>query len=151
MSHPAVDTYAHRHLRLGWWMLLGSIGLGLGLALLRASGTDAYLHPENTTRRLMWTLAHAHGALLALLHVLYGAGLRLAPRLGASRPRLASLALTAASLLLPGGFFLGGVTFYGGDPGLGVLAVPLGAVCLLAAVVLIARGSMSGGAADGRE
>jgi len=45
----------------------------------------------------------------------------------------------AASVLLPGGFFLGGVVFYSGDPGLGVLLVPVGAMSLLIAVFIIAR------------
>jgi predicted GNAT family N-acyltransferase len=48
--------------------------------------------------------------------------------------------LTAAIVLLPGGFFLGGLFVHGGDPGLGVLLVPVGAVCLFAAVLLTARG-----------
>lgn len=141
MTVPATDIYVRRHLQLGWWLLLLWVTVGLGLTLLRAAGVDAYLHPYQETRRLMWTLAHAHGALLALLHLLYGVGLRLAPPLAASRPRVPSGALTLASLLLPGGFFLGGLWFYGGDPGLGILAVPAGAVCLLVAVVQVARGS----------
>ena len=45
----------------------------------------------------------------------------------------------AASVLLPGGFFLGGIAFYSGDPGLGVLLVPVGAVLLLTAVFQMAR------------
>ena len=43
-----------------------------------------------------------------------------------------------ASLLLPGGFFLGGVVIYAGDPGLGILLVPVGALLLLTAVLLTA-------------
>jgi hypothetical protein len=39
--------------------------------------------------------------------------------------------LIAASLLLPGGFFLGGIAFFSGDPGLGVVVVPLAAALLL--------------------
>jgi hypothetical protein len=46
--------------------------------------------------------------------------------------------LIGASALLPLGFFLGGVEFYQGDPGLGILVVPVGAVLLLAALFLIA-------------
>ena len=42
-------------------------------------------------------------------------------------------------MLLPGGFFLGGVTFYSGDPGVGVLLVPIGGVLLLFALFSIAR------------
>jgi len=44
-----------------------------------------------------------------------------------------------SSVLLPGGFFLGGVSFYGGDPGLGALLIPVGAVFLLTGVVSTAR------------
>jgi hypothetical protein len=43
-----------------------------------------------------------------------------------------------ANIVLPGGFFLGGVTIYGGDPGLGILLVPVGAFFLLAGVLLTA-------------
>jgi hypothetical protein len=52
---------------------------------------------------------------------------------------LAGNCLLGASVLLPGGFFLGGLFLYGGDPGLGVLLVPLGALLLLVAVLLTAR------------
>ena len=44
-------------------------------------------------------------------------------------------------MLLPGGLFLGGVTVYAGDPGVGVALVPVGAVLLLLAVFLAARAS----------
>ena len=134
------DTYTRRHLRLGWWTLFAVVGLGLGLALLRVFDVEAYLHPANDTRRLMWTLAHGHGAVMGLLHILFGVSFTLTPALAPQAPRLPSRALTAAGLLLPVGFFLGGVSFYGGDPGLGILGVPLGAVCLLVAVVATARG-----------
>ena len=98
----------------------------------------AYLDVSNETRRLMWTLAHAHGTLLAIVHVVFGADVAL--RAGvAAEPRLISTSLIAASVLLPGGFFLGGVAFYGGDPGVGVLLVPVGAVLLLFAIFSIAR------------
>jgi hypothetical protein len=48
--------------------------------------------------------------------------------------------LIGASVLLPGGFFLGGFFIYDGDPGLGALLVPVGGVLLLIAVFLTARG-----------
>ena len=40
---------------------------------------------------------------------------------------------------MPGGFFLGGIVIYGGDPGLAILLLPLGAALLVAAVALTAR------------
>ena len=53
-------------------------------------------------------------------------------------PRI-SVALVAASVLLPGGFFAGGIAFYEGDPGVGVVIVPVGAVLLLIALFTVAR------------
>ena len=96
----------------------------------------------------MWTLAHAHGALLGLIHVLYALCLRVVPGLAAGFQGPVSVSLIGASLLLPGGFFLGGVDFYGGDPGLGILAVPVGAALLVIAVFLVARASGSAGPAS---
>ena len=53
--------------------------------------------------------------------------------------RLASPSLIGATLLLPGGFLLGGLMIYDGDPGPGVLLVPIGALSLFIAVLLTAR------------
>ena len=131
--------YARRHLRFGWWSLLGFLCLGFMLELLHGFKAGFYLDVSNETRRLMWTLAHAHGALLGLVHVLYALCLRLFPDTDTGSQGLISACLIAASVLLPGGFFLGGVRFYGGDPGLGILVVPVGATCLVIAVFLTAR------------
>ena len=86
----------------------------------------------------MWRLAHAHGVLLALVHVVYGLALGAVPGLGGAHSGLITPALIGASLLLPGGFFLGGIVFYAGDPGLGIALVPVGALMLLTALLLIA-------------
>jgi hypothetical protein len=72
----------------------------------------AYLDVSNETRRLMWTLAHAHGALIAIVNILYGLTLERDAR--ADRA-FASRALMAAGVVLPLGFFLGGLVYYGGD------------------------------------
>ena len=53
---------------------------------------------------------------------------------------LASKCLQLATLLLPGGFLAGGVVVYAGDPNLGILLVPIGALLLIVAVLLTARG-----------
>jgi hypothetical protein len=135
----AVD-FANRHLRFGWWSLLVFAVLGLTLESLHGFKVRAYLDASNDTRRLMWTLAHAHGTALAIIHVAFGLMLRVAPDAAARDARTISISLIAASVLLPGGFFLGGVTTYGGDPGLGVLLVPVGAAALLWAIFSIARG-----------
>jgi len=132
--------YARRHLRFGWWSLFVFAALGLTLEALHGFKVRAYLDASNDTRRLMWTLAHAHGTALAIVHVAFGLMLRVAPDTAARNVSAISMSLVAASVLLPGGFFLGGVAFYSGDPGVGVLLVPLGAASLLWAIFSIARG-----------
>jgi hypothetical protein len=113
--------------------------LGLILETLHGFKVAAYLDLTNDTRRLMWTLAHAHGVGLALIHLLFALMARLLPPPAQKRYRLISPCLMGASVLLPGGFFAGGAVYYSGDPGLGVLLVPVGAVLLLIAVFLLAR------------
>lgn len=133
------ERLSRRHLRFGWWSLLVFLTLGLVLEALHGFKIDLYLNVANETRRLMWTLAHAHGTLLSVVNIAFGLTLaiRQAPL---ARGMLVSRLLIAASILLPGGFFLGGLVIYAGDPGLGVLLVPLAGALLFAAVLLIARG-----------
>jgi hypothetical protein len=113
--------------------------LGLTLETLHGFKVTAYLDVSNETRRLMWTLAHAHGTLLGLIHVVFGLAVQTRSVQVGGRGPLISRSLTGASLLLPGGFFLGGVRFYAGDPGLGVILVPVGGVLLRTALLLTAR------------
>ena len=63
------NDYAHRHLRFGWGSLFIFLCLGLTLELFHGFKVSSYLDVSNATRRLMWTLAHAHGALLGLIHI----------------------------------------------------------------------------------
>jgi len=53
-----------RHLLWGWWGLLVFLSLGIILEALHGFKVGAYLDVGNETRRLMWTLAHAHGTML---------------------------------------------------------------------------------------
>jgi hypothetical protein len=53
------------------------------------------------------------------------------------RPSI-SFALIWAAILLPAGFFLGGIVTYGGDPGFGVWLVPIGALLLFYSIARIA-------------
>ena len=133
--------YVRRHLRVGWWSILVFATAGFALETLHGFKVRAYLDASSETRRLMWTLAHAHGTLLGIVHVAYALTLRSVPERRPRRPELTSAALLGASVLLPGGFFLGGVQFYAGDPGLGVLLVPVGATLLLWACFSVARGA----------
>ena len=137
-NDPAV--LAKRHLRVGWWVLLIFLTLGLGLEALHGFKAGIYLKVSNETRRLMWTLAHAHGTLLGLVNIGFALTVRLLPEWTARARGAASLCLRGATLLMPAGFFLGGVFIYAGDPGLGILLVPVGGLLLLVAVFLTAVG-----------
>ncbi len=145
-ADPGHGATAARHLQFGWWLVATSIGLGMLLDAMHALKLGFYLDASNETRRLLWTLAHAHGALLGLVNVGFAASLPKLARLGAAGRLRASRALVAGSLLLPLGFLLGGVFLHDGDPGVAILIVPLGALLVLVGVVSIARGT--GGAAD---
>jgi hypothetical protein len=135
-----------RHLRLGWWSLLVFLTLGLLLEALQGFKIGFYMDLANATRRHVWTLAHAHGTLLGLVNVAFAMSLKLFGDGRETWASLASAALVGATILLPGGFFLGGIVVYAGDPGLGVLLVPVGGVLLIVAVYLAARGFSSRGA-----
>jgi len=128
------------HLRVGWWSLLLFLSAGLVLEALHGFKAAFYLDVGMESRRLMWTLAHSHGTLFGLLNIAFAATISLAEQ---DPPRswvLASRCLVVALVLMPGGFLLAGMFIHGGDPGPGVLLVPLGGFALLAAVLGIALG-----------
>lgn len=138
-STPRAQTTkknAHRNLRFGWWSLLVFLSLGGALETLHGFKIGWYVDVGNETRRLMFTLAHAHGTLLALINIAAGLTARKVDRFEL-RPSV-SFALIWAAVLLPAGFFLGGIVIYDGDPGLGVWLVPVGAILLFYSVTRIA-------------
>ena len=125
-----------RNLRFGWWALLIFLSLGGGLEALHGFKAGYYVDVGNDMRRLMFTLAHAHGTALALVNIAAGLTARqfkefdLLPNV--------SFSLIWAGILFPVGFFLGGVVTYGGDPGLGIWLVPIAALLLFYSVLRIA-------------
>lgn len=125
-----------RHLRVGWWGLALFVLLGTALELLHAIKAPSYLDAGRETTRLLLRLAHAHGTGLSILQIVFALTARARPRAATA---LTSVSLLAAFVLLPGGFFLGGLGASRGDPGLGVVLVPAGAIALLVGVVGIAR------------
>jgi hypothetical protein len=132
------ENYARLHLRFGWWSLFVFTTLGLVLEAFHGFKAGLYLDVSNDTRRLMWTLAHAHGTLLAIINIVFGLSVYVAPPTEREK-RLISASLIGATVVLPAGFFLGGTVFYNGDPGLGILLVPLGAIMMLLAIMVVAR------------
>lgn len=130
-------TLVRFHLVAGWWSLLVFLTLGIALEYMHAFRVGSYIDlGEPEVRRLMWTLAHAHGVLLSVVHL--GFAFTVYFLVGwASRGRgVASSCLTAAGVFMPLGFFLGGLFIYDGDPGLGIYLVPPGALLLFVAVFL---------------
>lgn len=127
-----------RHLRIGWASLLAFVLLGGLLESMHGFKVDWYLAVGNETQRLLWRLAHAHGTFLSLLHIGFAATL---PHLLIvdGPPRFAASSLTSASIALPGGFLLGAFGGSGGDPGIGIVLVPIGLIMLTVAIVAILR------------
>ncbi len=134
----SVSRVVRRHLRFGWWTLLVFLTLGLVLEALHGFKVQAYLSLMNETRRLMWTLAHAHGAVLGIIHLAFAYSVNCVPAWAPGSRSIASYCFIAASVLMPAGFFFGGVWVYAGDPGLGILLVPVGGILLFVAVLMAA-------------
>ncbi|MES1165926.1 MAG: hypothetical protein ABUR63_09215 [Verrucomicrobiota bacterium] len=127
MNDPALT----RTLRTGWLLLAVSLPLGVTLEALHAWKVQAYLGSE--MRREMWRLAHAHGTLLGILCLVFTAlGER---HLVESARRPIARLVAAGAVLMPLGFFLGGILNSEGDPSLGVALVPIGALLLIVALV----------------
>ena len=139
------------HFRWGWWSLLLFLTLGIFLDALHGFKIGFYLDASSATRRLMWTLAHAHGTLLSLVHLAFAGFLSANVEWPISSRRIASRALISGTMLLPAGFFFGGVFTYDGDPGLLIYLVPVGALLLALASFLAARAASRMGASGGDE
>jgi hypothetical protein len=139
-TDTAVRRIQLRHLRVGWAALLGFATLGVVLEMLHAFKVPWYLGVATESRRLLWTLAHAHGTALGLVNLALAAVSRLLP--GRLHPA-ASTSLVVGTILVPGGFFLGGAFVHGGDPGLGAVLVPPGALFVLVSLALIVRASLA--------
>lgn len=136
MSDERADRMIVRHLRAGWWGLLVFLVLGGVLETLHATKHPSYVDAASETTRLMLRLAHSHGTLLAIVNVLFALTARHKPEvLG----RGSSSALLAALVLLPIGFLAGAVGARGGDPGVGIVLVPPGAIALALGVGFVAR------------
>jgi hypothetical protein len=136
---PAGDDLVRRHLAFGWWSLAVFTALGLLLEAAHGLKLGWYLDVVNATRRLSFTLGHAHGTLLGLVNIAFALSLgRL--KLSPTAISRASFALRAVTVLLPLGFLLGGVAFYAGDPGFAIVLVPPSGLLLVVALVVIARG-----------
>ena len=123
------------HDRLGFLALALFAALGLVLELLHGLRVTAYLSEAHATRRLLFTLAHAHGVLLGLVNVAFAVVMRA----HAIEDARASTLLKAATMLVPGGFLIGGAVLMGEDPNPLVLLSGAGGVCLVIACARVWR------------
>ena len=126
------------HLCFGWWQLLAFLSLGIGLEVMHGFKVGWYLDADHETRRLMLTLAHTHGTLLGLINLAFSWTLTRLDDWRDASLGIASWSLLGASVLMPLGFFFGGLFPYPGDPDLGIMLLPAGALLLLVAVFLTA-------------
>jgi hypothetical protein len=138
LSRSHAEALTRKHLQWGWWGLLIFLSLGIVLEALHGFKVGAYLNVGNETRRLMWRLAHAHGTMLSLMHMAFALTIPHLDKLADKQGRQLSRCMMGASILMPAGFFLGGVVTYGGDPGLGIFLLPIGAFLLFVGVYGIA-------------
>lgn len=129
-----------RHLRAGWWGLALFVVLGAVLEALHALKSPIFVDAGRETTRTMLRLAHSHGTLVAVVNILYALTLRARPEVDRA---LASASLLAALVLLPGGFLLGALWAHGGDPGLGIVLVPVGALAVTLGAGVVARAMKS--------
>lgn len=129
-----IDPALGKTLRTGWLLLAVSLPLGVTLEALHGWKVQAYLSSE--MRREMWRLAHAHGTLLGILCLVFTA-LGEQHVADAVRPSIARL-IRWGAVLMPLGFFLGGILNSEGDPSLGIVLVPVGALLLIVALVRLA-------------
>lgn len=129
-----VDPAIRSTLRTGWLLLAVSLPFGLTLEAFHAWKAPLYVGSE--TRREMWRLAHAHGTLLGVVCLVFSAlaDAHVAAEIRASVARQ----LRWGALLMPLGFFSGGIFNSESDPSLGVLLAPVGAALLITALLRMA-------------
>jgi hypothetical protein len=137
-----LEALVRRHLAFGWWTVLVFLTMGLVLETLHGLKVQSYVSVANETRRLMWTLAHAHGTLLGVLNLGFAFTLRNLPEWAVNSRSWASGLLRGATILMPSGFLMGGIFIYSGDPGLGILLVPIGGILLFGAVFIAAKAAL---------
>lgn len=128
------NSFIRRHLVFGWCCVLGFILLGLMLDNFHAFHVGWYMDTNHQTRRLMSTLAHAHGTLLGGLHIAFAGTLFIVGESSTRHLRLASSSLLSVSLIMPLGFLLAGIFLLEDQPGIAIFLVPVGALLLVVSV-----------------
>ena len=142
--------------RFAWTSLFAWVLFGLALEAAHGFKMSVYL--DDSLRRTLLRLAHAHGVILSLVVLAYGdrGAPLLAPASSPSsssgtRSRRVGGLLRAGALLVPLGFALSAIRASESDPSLPILLVPLGGVALLGALGQVAFGAWRQNCAAGSE
>lgn len=122
--------------RQAWFGLALWMAAGLLFEGLIGFRSPAYL--QDSIRRELFRLAHAHGTLFSILLIV--ADLWLSRAKGVA-PRFAVLSLRLGTVLMPLGFLLGGVWHTATDPGVGVFLAPAGGIMVIFGVIAIGFGA----------
>lgn len=130
MSTEDLDHARRAARKHGFSLLFASACLGFLLEAAHALKLSAYLDVPLRRELLVW--AHAHGVGLALVLLAYAA-------CGAVDRASAAVQHTLAlgCLLMPLGFLLGSLNLHESDPGIGIVLVPIGALCVLYALFIV--------------
>ncbi len=100
-----------------------------GLLLDSFMGMKQLFYLSNPIRREMWRLAHTHGTLMTLVFLAY------VHFRGIAKKQHENMMFIGA-LLMPVGFFLGGIVTTEIDPFVGVFLVPIGGLLFVLGLLL---------------
>ncbi len=134
-----MDQAARSLLRFSLWTLAFYAGLGLALEGLHGFKIAWYLSAATTMRRELLTLGHAHGTLFSIAGIGVACSWPFFDSRLQARVRAATAMVRFATIATPFGFLLGGAFAQGGDPGLAILLVPMGALAFIAGITQLAR------------
>jgi hypothetical protein len=129
-SETSAGALLKTHLLWGWGFLLFFLLLGVALEGLHAFKAPEYLAASQKTRRLLWTLGHAHGSGLGLIHLAFAGTVGWLLRHKGPLPTKASIWMKIGSLFVPAGFIGAGFFARNEDPGYAILLVPVGALLI---------------------
>lgn len=132
-SKPQTIDSTHSTLALQAWFSL-AFWLSAGLLFEGLIGFRAPAYLQDSTRRELFRLAHAHGAILNMLLLIVAFYLKrdLITPLSA-----AVWSLRIGVILMPLGFLFGGLWHYESDPNPLVIAAPVGGLLIIFAVIAI--------------
>lgn len=130
---PAAEGRARIHARFGWTLLFVSLAFGSGLETLEGFRWVSLV--ADPWKQRLWSLAHFHGAALGLLNLIYVQWAD-TQALSMGRRKAASRALMVGSAAMPLGFLLGGIAHPEGDPSIGIILAPVGALFVLYTVAV---------------